>query len=186
MNTEISGTDDTCRTIELSLDLGKPVINLIMIGLMAAVIVFLVVCVQSAYASSPDAPAFGGMRKYYLTNGSYGGANTLYTCDTGYHMASLWEILDTTQLEYNSVLGYDQADSGSGPPTNVYGWVRTGYFSNNSSTPGMGNCTVWSLTTGYGTVARLTSIWTASPDLHVWDVGSSLCNGVQRIWCVED
>ena len=75
-------------------------------------------------------------RKFYLTKTEdYTGSQALSACASGYHMASLWEIFDTSNLRYDTALGASSTDSGSGPPVAVYfglghfegdGWIRTG------------------------------------------------------------
>ena len=128
--------------------------------------------------------------KYYLTIVSKPGNQALTACATGYHMASLWEILDTTNLEYDTTLGVTLGDSGSGPPTNFYGWVRTGYIAGSSTTPGRGNCDGWTSASAsdYGTFVLLPRDWTVAAGLTApWEVNYTSCDmsGI-RVWCVED
>jgi hypothetical protein len=110
--------------------------------------------------------------------------------DDSYHMASLWEILDPTDLEYNADLGYTRADSGAGPPTYLSAWVRTGGDSNTTSGyAGQDNCAVWtSDDPGHlGTTVQLLKDWAGgSEDVHVWDTITFNCNNTWRVWCVED
>jgi len=160
---------------------------------------------QSAASSSGAARDHAEMgalpmfpRGYYLTKGMYNGAsadgsdgNGAGVCAEGYHFASLWEILDPSNLKYNTDLGLTKDDSGQGPPTfsSFGGWVRTGYGSSTSSTPGMGNCNNWSssLSSDSGTYVRLPSNWTAAPDMRVWEVDTAPCNeNLLRVWCVAD
>ena len=102
-------------------------------------------------------------------------------------MASLWEIADPTNLRYNTSLGQAVADSGQGPPSSMEGWVRTGYQSDNSSTPGRGNCTVWAGPGGWGTVVNLLDYWTSGgQDMGVWNAGTAGCVLTRAVWCVED
>ncbi|MFX1355393.1 MAG: hypothetical protein ACFFGP_15680, partial [Promethearchaeota archaeon] len=56
------------------------------------------------------------MRQYYLTDTPTGftGADADTACAAGYHMASLYEILDTSNLKYNTDLGQTREDSGEG------------------------------------------------------------------------
>jgi len=79
-------------------------------------------------------------------------------------------------------------DSGQGPPTYLGGWVRTGYGSSTSSTPGMGNCNAWtSSNSGHsGTYAYLPRDWEAGQDIHVWEVSAPQCNLSGYVWCVAD
>jgi hypothetical protein len=73
-------------------------------------------------------------KSYYLTQTTHNGSQPLTACAAGYHMASLWEIFDTSNLKYDTALGAVSNDSGSGPPTVVIvaghilnaGWIRTG------------------------------------------------------------
>jgi len=140
-------------------------------------------------ASAPAGPlaATAGMRHYYLHTAAQYATDALSACASGYHMASLWEMLDTSHLQYNTALGDMAGDSGSGPPTVFSGWVRTGYNSNNGATAGQANCNGWTSTSGSGTVVSLPSNWTIAPqDIHVWTVGTSSCGLPSDVWCVED
>jgi hypothetical protein len=140
-----------------------------------------------------------GLRGYYLTTATYNGAdadgtdgNGAGVCADGYHFASLWEILDPSNLKYDTDLGMVRDDSGQGPPTFSYffgGWVRTGYTSSTSTTAGTGNCNAWTSSDSgdYGTTACLPSDWTAGQDIHVWQVDTTTCNTTfLRVWCVAD
>ena len=128
------------------------------------------------------------LRGYYLTSASVDGSQASSACVSGYHMASLWEILDTTNLRYDTYWGDDRADSGEGPPTIDFGWVRTGYNSNNGSTPGQANCNGWTTTSGDGTTVRLPDVWTDSTqqDVSVWDAGFRACSVGGQVWCAAD
>jgi hypothetical protein len=104
-------------------------------------------------------------------------------------MASLWEILDPSNLKYNTDLGQTWADdSGQGPLSYFSGWVRTGYGSSTAATAGQGNCDAWtsSLSGDYGTTAYLPSDWPAGQDIHVWKVETLGCGWYTKVWCVED
>ena len=65
-------------------------------------------------------------QKFYLTKDSFQGGQALTACAKPFHMASLWEILDPSNLKYDTGRGYINDDSGSGAPANVIGWIRTG------------------------------------------------------------
>ena len=103
-------------------------------------------------------------------------------------MASLWEIFDPSALKYNTQLGHSNADSGQGPPSDDTGWVRTGYSSNTSDTPGQGNCSAWNITgsRSSGSYAYLPKNWDGGYDTYVWEVGTTACNQAPRVWCVSD
>jgi hypothetical protein len=125
-------------------------------------------------------------REYYLTYASVPDAtHALTACASGYHMASLWEILDTSSLKYNTGLGAARDDSGQGPPAFLGGWVRTGDGSGNTSTPGQANCNAWTSTSGNGTYAQLPSDWASAKNIHVWQTNAAYCSAA-RVWCVQD
>ena len=159
--------------------------------LTAALLVTLVWGRGEAVASNPQAPlaAYASMRQYYLTGSAVPATQVLTACAFGYHTASLWEILDTSQLKYNTTLGDARDDSGQGPPSFLGGWVRTGYNGDTSNTPGQANCNNWTSTSGgdYGTYAQLPRDWAiGGEDVHIWEVGTTLCSTSARVWCVED
>jgi hypothetical protein len=186
------------KTIVIDINLNRGLVALLVLALlMAAFLGYLAWGQREAAASGPQAPlaASSGMRQYYLTTTSYNGAdadgtdgNGAGVCAEGYHFASLWEILDPSNLKYNTDLGYTWEDSGQGPPTSTLGWVRTGYGSSTSSTAGQGNCNAWtsSESSHYGTRAFLPPSWTAVQDIHVWTVWTFGCDFGFQVWCVED
>src|SRR5262245_3469439 len=51
--------------------------------------------------------------KYYLTAAKFPGDAVLTACASGYHMASLWEIWDPSNLQYDIGRGFAQDDSGA-------------------------------------------------------------------------
>ena len=130
-------------------------------------------------------------RIFYLTNLNYPTNQTLTACGAGYHMASLWEIINVTNLvyEYDNPAAHTRADSGYGPPSGWYGWVRTGYDSSGSSTTGSGNCLNWTSidVANYGVSVRLSNSWETAPgDIFTWDATSFTCNFTGPVWCVRD
>lgn len=143
--------------------------------------------VASAAGMRSTSSATGPMREYYLTTGTYNGASATTACASGYHMASIWEILDPSSLRYNTSLGHTEADSGFGPPV-ARGWVRTGYTSSNEELPGRANCSSWTTTEGHGTSAIFPNTWDAGwEDLLAWNTYTWLCNSTNtRVWCVAD
>ena len=129
-----------------------------------------------------------GMRQYYLTELEYKGDEALTACVAGYHMASLWELADPSNLKYATSLGFMREDSGYGPPYKN-GWVRTGYANYGGNTAGWANCKVWSSREAgdYGTRVYLPSSWTAGDqDMGVWGVITGGCSGSASVWCIED
>jgi hypothetical protein len=106
-------------------------------------------------------------------------------------MASLWEILDTSNWVYDHdhPTAHVQDDSGHGPPSQWYGWIRTGYWSSGDPIPGTGNCQAWtSRSSGdEGTLVRLTRYWETAPgEILTWDAYSFSCSTVGPVWCVKD
>jgi hypothetical protein len=108
-----------------------------------------------------------GPRKFYETKDSVDGAHALTACAAGYHMASLWEIFDPSNLRYNTNLGMTSDDSGFGPPNT--GWIRTGQRSNGGTplSPGFNNCNAWTAADSLnnGTAARLDALWSTTVSL---------------------
>ena len=127
------------------------------------------------------------LRGYYLSSSTVNGSQASTACASGYHMASLWEILDTSNLRYDTYWGADRADSGEGPPTIDFGWVRTGYISDNGSTPGQANCSTWATTSGFGTTVNLPNDWqNDTQDVSVWRSGIRACSDTGQVWCAAD
>lgn len=137
------------------------------------------------------AQGFVTLRSYYLTDLSHRADQALSACASGYHMASIWELFDTTNLAYayDHPDAHTKDDSGQGPPAHWYGWVRTGWSSSGSDVAGTGNCQAWTSTASgdYGSIARLDQDWTATPTAaSPWDTRTFSCGGISPVWCVED
>lgn len=128
---------------------------------------------------------------FYLTNTDYSPSTALTACATGYHMASIWELMNISALTYHSAhpSAHNKADDGYGPPSHWYGWVRTGWDSSANSTAGSGNCLNWtsSSNTDYGVSVRLSNAW-ATPlgSIGPWEATSFTCDMVGPVWCVSD
>ena len=130
-----------------------------------------------------------GPRKFYLTQTQHNGAQALSACAAGYHMASLREIVDTSNLRYDTDLGFTVEDSGFGPPSR-FGWIRTGNLATDFFTPGVGNCNAWTsadLGDG-GTVVAPNADWSdAGTAVSPWTSAATSCNNSNlRVWCVQD
>ena len=132
-------------------------------------------------------------RRYYITSEYYAADEVLTACAAGFHAASLWEIYDTTTLHYDRTLGIaTSADQGSGPPTDLGGWIRTGHhnFLDPPEIPGQMSCNAWRSTSGddKGTVVWLGSWWDAEPveSSSPWIATLWQCDLHQSVWCVED
>lgn len=131
-------------------------------------------------------------KSYYLTRTGHIANEALTACATGYHMASLWEIFDTSNLKYNTVLGVTQDDSGFGPPSQALGWIRTGRFASAVDTPGGANCNAWTSddSEDFGTAAGLNNDWTGDinpgKNIHPWTAFANPCNTGEPVWCMQD
>jgi hypothetical protein len=163
-------------------------------ALIAAALIYLALAGTGAQAAPQITPVAApdvssdGMRQFYV-GGVVFGNQVKTACAPGYHAASLWEIADPSNLKYNKTLGNTSADSGNGPTTEYWGWVRTGYASNLSNTPGHANCNGWTVagSTNYGTLAKLPDNWTAgTADLGSWDLSTQQCVMPAAVWCIED
>ena len=176
------------QTLVLNIDLTR--------GLAAALLVVAAVVAVALLVRGPAPASAAGeavsaatdnMRRYYLGY-SVHASSAIEGCEPGYHFASLWEILDPSNLVFEAALSVTRTDVGDGPPTELVGWVRTGYSANVSATAGHANCSAWtSVSEGeYGTTAQLPADWLTGGQLHVWDVGVQDCSAVAYIWCVED
>lgn len=137
---------------------------------------------------------------YYLEVGppGYDGASPIGACDPGFHFASIFEILDPSNLRYDTTRGAVAADSGSGPPQTSQGWVRTGDIASNQATPGFANCaspaeSPWAsnLPGDNGTYVwfedPLAADWN-SPASRIapWSAGIAPCSIPLGVWCIED
>jgi hypothetical protein len=129
-------------------------------------------------------------KSFYLTKTlTYNGSQALSACAAGYHMASLYEIIDPSNLKYDTQLGFTYADSGVGPATNVAGFIRTGAPASGFNTPGFGNCNAWTSSSNadYGTVVILDYSWLDNPSLiSPWRAAAQVCSHDGQVWCVQD
>ena len=129
--------------------------------------------------------------KFYLTQEVFLGSAALTACAGGYHMASLWEILELGSLKYDTSRGFVTPDAGSGPPSTQPGWVRTGYYPFSANVPGGSNCEVWTSSSSgeYGTSVMLEPSWSpnavASP-ISPWRAGTFSCDYRIQVWCVHN
>ena len=147
---------------------------------------------------APDSPAATPVpaplkRGFYLTKYDYLPSQALTACAKGYHMASIWELLDVSTLNYHYKHPYAfvGSDSGNGPPSFLAGWIRTGFFvPSGGNVPGAGNCKAWTSNdiNDYGTTVNLRYDWTVSPTLlGPWEARIYSCgSGAAPVWCVSD
>ena len=156
---------------------------------MAAAMVGGLLLMQTLSASGAFAQQLTA-RKFYLTKTGFDGASALTACAAGFHMASLWEIFNPAVLEYDTILGKTAADSGSGPPTTNYGWIRTGEVSSGVGSVGLANCKVWTsnLFGYFGSAVRPEADWntTTVNAIRPWKATIFTCDQVINVWCVQD
>jgi len=143
-------------------------------------------------AGPANVAAGGSGTKYYLTDDNLASDAALTACAAGYHMASLWEIVDPSNLTYafDHPDAHTKADDGEGPPSEWFGRVRTGASSSVADSAGSGNCAAWTSVDNadHGTFVRLTRAWEAPPGEigGVWDAHSFSCNLPGPVWCTQD
>jgi hypothetical protein len=133
----------------------------------------------------------GAGRHVFLTEPYYHPDEALQACGQGYHMASLWEIADTSNwvYDYDHPAAHVQDDSGYGPPSHWYGWIRTGYYSSGDPITGTGNCQNWTSRSNgdKGTLVRLSRWWEAGPgEILTWTAYPCPCNETVAVGCVAD
>ena len=175
------------KTIKNSL-VGFVVLSFLIIGLAT-----LLPRATPGQGGSQNAPPHRTLRKYYATQAVHNGSEALAACAAGYHMASLWEILDVSNLQYETQLGFTRGDAGSGPPTLGIGWVRTGYDAGSGDTPGSANCQGYTSNsqTHLGTRAFLPFNWslnatTDATRFSPWHAYVFPCDQGAHVWCVQD
>jgi hypothetical protein len=129
-----------------------------------------------------------GAKRFYLTPTTHDGATAMGRCASGFHMASVWELLDPSALQYDASLGVATADGGT--PSGSVGWMRNGVqpFNTAGQPAGFANCNQWSTTSGVG------SVWALDP-LRIpggvsrpaaWNPVEVPCTQLTPVWCVEN
>ena len=137
------------------------------------------------------------VREFYLTQHTFDGSHVLTACATGFHMASVWEIHEPSNLKYATGRGVKFADSGAGPPAGGVGWIRTGYLSGGSTSGrpiGETNCNAWTSNNSadVGAVDGLApGYWeSGSPTSPIapWTALSATCDRatIFGVWCVQN
>jgi hypothetical protein len=123
-------------------------------------------------------------RRIYLTSAVHIGSTALAACTSGFHMASVFEIYEIGQFEYDSVLGETYGDAGPGGWPFGRGWARTGYFGGSGE-----SCDHWTTASGYlGTVMSLgpASGFGSPGGPLAWETSIESCENTIAVWCVED
>jgi hypothetical protein len=170
------------------------------LGLLLLLGAFVLVAAASALArQQPDAPEAEAVvphlasekPHFFITSANYTGAQADTSCPAGYHMASLWEMMNPSERTYASSLAVakTRGDQGSGPVAGWWGWVRTGVDGFVGNEAGRANCAVWTSTTAgeYGTIVRLAENWTSGAiAISPWQAQTWSCTGVAPVWCASD
>ncbi len=134
-----------------------------------------------------------GIRRFYMTDSGHNGAQARSGCEAGFHMASMWEILDPAQLEYDLVRGRTRPDAGAGALSGSFAWIRTGHIPDDAGPAGMANCDAYTESGPgtKGTIAKLASDWNTlgaadASRLPWWETRTTDCQVSFPVWCVED
>jgi len=169
-------------------------------GLVAGAVIALYFARPRTASSSPDpdtaqqTPAVWTGRAFYLSKTTASGGAATAACSIGFHMASIYEVLNVSTLRYDATLGLTSLDSGQGPPGLSFGWIRTGLVGDALHT--CNNWTSSSATLYQGFAVRLNDL-TGGPapvlGLPPWEYlgfgdqyGSANCATRHNVWCVQD
>jgi len=135
-------------------------------------------------------------KMYYLTRDQVNGDQAIAACSTGFHMASISEIQDPSNLQHANRITtvYDSLvdDPGSGPPSNHMGWIRSGVYPPsgfvydcddfpNEHNVQLGTTVAlhsFSVNAGPGQPTSHPTMW--------WHAALHPCNQPEPAWCVED
>jgi hypothetical protein len=155
--------------------------------------------INSSAAVDPQSPSWSPAipipapikRGYYLTSSNFYATQALTACAKGYHTASMWELLDVSNLNYhyNHPYAMTRGDSGYGPPAERAGWVRTGTDGGWTGAAGQTNCLNWTDTgaSNHGTAVYLWSDWNSTPGrLGPWSAMTVTCDWPIPVWCVSN
>jgi hypothetical protein len=138
-----------------------------------------------AFSALPAAAA----KRFFLTTDTFAVADIRDACGKGFHVASLWEILDFASLRYDAKRGRPPQTGSGGPPAGIYGWIETGGDDSASATAGLGNCLGFTSSSSMdnGTVVQLPLDWTSAVTaVSPWDPGTSTCNVPRNVWCKQN
>jgi hypothetical protein len=153
-----------------------------------AAFTLIILVIVLSFAGEESAFAGKKGRKFYLSMDPVTGSQAPFACNQKFHMASIWEILDVSNLQYDTKNGIVLDDSGSGPPTTVPGWIRTGFANNiSSNTPGVANCNAYTTDNGNGTRIFLPAdLNSASNVSSPWKANIASCGNQVPVWCVQN
>ncbi len=155
-----------------------------------AIFLLATLCCVAVVVSLPHTAS--AQKKYYLTSKTYPANQVLKACASGYHMASVLELINPERLIYNySVLYalYQGGDQGHGPPINVSGWVRS------SNIPSLINASCeagglpWTDTSqsNNGAIATSTVFWDINDvATHAMAITNDFCDALRNVWCIQN
>jgi hypothetical protein len=136
-------------------------------------------------------------KMYYLTVTGFTGGDAIKACDPRFHMASISEIQDPSNLQYvtsTPAHDYDSPayDQGLGPPSGRMGWIRLGYFTTDWVSDNRDLC-MSSSDQQSGTTMSRRFLWD-NPDQEQpasyaqlwWYTTKVSCSQPEPVWCVED
>ena len=142
----------------------------------------------------PQSPAAWVARSFYLSKAGVPGGSAASACSVGFHMASIYEVLNVSALRYNTALGLETGDSGQGPPGLSLGWAKTGLVGDALHT-----CNGWTssapgLYQGFAIrLNALAGIPAPAFGLQPWEFlgfgdkyNSASCDTRHSVWCVQD
>jgi hypothetical protein len=188
VNIHASKTQETERRKTVNKAFGK----LATAAMLVAALLLLAASLLTQRVGAVDIAKKDSRRAFYLTPlDAYDGSQALNACAAGFHMASLWEIHDPSNLRYDTTRGFATADSGSGPPSGWGGWIRTGNDAlGESNVVGAINCNAWTSNSvnhfGSGVLLQLQWGSLAESLISPWRAGGAACNIQIKVWCVED
>ena len=115
-------------------------------------------------------------RSFYLTQDTYLPTETESACAEGYHFANIFELDSFSTLTYNTNLGLGLGDSGLGPPSLEWGWIR-----NETQNSTDDNCSNWTESSpeSTGSIAFM-----EGP--QEWGEVAGFCDLRVRVWCVSN
>jgi len=131
-------------------------------------------------------------RMYYLTVTGFTGGDAITACDSGFHLASISEIQNPSDLQYanRSTTAYD--DEGFVPPSDHMGWVRTDSFPL-VGVPDYCDFRMSSSDQQSGTTMSRRTLWHhPSTELHAsaapswWYTTQVSISQPESVWCVGD
>jgi hypothetical protein len=150
---------------------------------------------QSTATAGPGGKGSSDSRRaYYLTQTLQDAAAAPYACAPGFHMASLSEIFDPTNLRYDTSLGVFTDEPAAGIPPVRFGWIRVGIIvpePYQNDTPGRASCNHYTSSDPdlNGTVVAFDDDWAqwSTPNrISPWQATIRACSVSQRTWCVQD